>query len=152
MYIDIRHHEICKEMSSNPTILIVEDDVMIADYLEETLREAGFDVCGIARNVAEAVALAQVHHPALSVVDLRLSNGEYGTKVAAALCEQGNIGILYATGNSHHPLLDDAVGQGCITKPYTGDGIVAAITIVAERMAHAVQLSAFPAGFRLLNA
>lgn len=139
-------------MSSHGTILIVEDDVMIADYLEETLREAGFGVCGIARNGAEAIALAERHHPALSVIDLRLSNGEYGTSVAAALCARGDVGILYATGNSHHPLLDDAVGQGCITKPYTCDGIVAAVTIVAERMARAARLSEFPAGFRLLNA
>ncbi len=139
-------------MRSNFSILIVEDDVMIADYLEETLLEAGFDVCGIARDGAEALALARLHHPALGVVDLRLANGEYGTKVAAELCEGEDIGILYATGNSHHPLLDDAVGLACIAKPYTGDGIVAAVNIVAERMAHATKLSAFPAGFRLLNA
>ncbi len=152
MHTIIHNHEISPQMSSNPTILIVEDDVMIADYLEETLRDAGFEVCGIARNGAEAVALGALHRPALSVVDLRLSNGEYGTKVAAALCAQGEVGILYATGNSHHPLLDGAVGQACITKPYTCDGIVAGIRIVAERMAHAARLSDFPSGFRLLNA
>jgi len=139
-------------VARGPIVLIVEDDVMIADYLEETLVEAGFDVCGVARNGAEAIALAQVHHPAVSVVDLRLSSGEYGTTVAAALCERGDVGILYATGNAHHPLLDEAVGHACITKPYTSDGIVAGVRIVAERMARASRLSEFPAGFRLLNA
>jgi DNA-binding response OmpR family regulator len=139
-------------MDKGPVILIVEDDMMIADYLEETLLDAGFDVCGIARNTAEAVALAQIHHPALSVIDLRLANGEYGTRVAAALCVQGEIGILYATGNSRRPLLNEAVGQGCISKPYTSESVVAGLTIVAERMAKAAHLSNFPPGFRLLNA
>lgn len=138
-------------MKKAPTILIVEDDVMIADYLEETLQDAGYDVCGIARNSAEAVALAQLHHPTLSVIDLRLANGEYGTRVGAALRKQGEIGILYATGNSRHPLLDGAVGQACISKPYTSQGIVAGIRIVAERMAQKSELSDFPAGFRLLE-
>ncbi len=139
-------------MTVGLVVLIVEDELMIADYLEETLQDAGFEVCGIARNGAEAVALAQLHHPALSVIDLRLSNGEYGTQVGAALSEQGAIGILYATGNSRHPLLDTAVGQACITKPYTSEGIVAGVRIVAERMARMSPLSAFPVGFRLLNA
>jgi two-component system, response regulator PdtaR len=138
-------------MTGGPTILIVEDELMIADYLEETLQDAGFVVCGIARNGAEAIALARLHHPALSVIDLRLSNGEYGTGVGAALSEQSDIGILYATGNSRHPLLDNAVGQACISKPYTSEGIVAGVKIVLERIAKATQLSAFPAGFRLLN-
>ena len=44
-----------------PTILIVEDDLMIADMLEEILVDAGYTVCGIARTVTEAVALAVRH-------------------------------------------------------------------------------------------
>ena len=34
-------------------ILIVEDDVMLADMLEATLLNQGHDVCGMAMDVAE---------------------------------------------------------------------------------------------------
>jgi response regulator of citrate/malate metabolism len=36
--------------------LISEDDLMIADLAEEILVENGYEVCGITRTVAEAVA------------------------------------------------------------------------------------------------
>ena len=39
-------------------VLIAEDDLMIADMLEMSLVDSGYEVCGIARTVAEAVALA----------------------------------------------------------------------------------------------
>jgi CheY-like chemotaxis protein len=131
-------------------VLIVDDDVMIADCLEEILVDAGYEVCGIAGNVAEAVALGQQHRPDLAVVDLRLSFGDFGTEVAAALRPFG-VGVLYATGNPGHPRLKDAVGEGCIAKPYTASTIVSALRVVGERMAE-VPLSAFPLGFTLLRA
>ena len=38
-------------------VLIAEDELMIADMAEETLVKHGYEVCGIARTVAEAVRL-----------------------------------------------------------------------------------------------
>ena len=40
-----------------PKVLIVEDDLMIANAAEEALVERGYEVYGIACTVAEAVAL-----------------------------------------------------------------------------------------------
>jgi hypothetical protein len=68
-------------------------------------------------------------------------------KVASAV---SNGGILYATGNPGHPLLKDAVGEGCIAKPYTASTIVSALRVVGERMAQ-VPLSAFHLGYTLLR-
>ena len=42
------------------SVLIAEDDLMIADLAEEILIDAGYEVCGIARTVAAAVALAHI--------------------------------------------------------------------------------------------
>ena len=36
-------------------VLIVEDDLVIADFAEEALAATGFEVCGIARTVAGAL-------------------------------------------------------------------------------------------------
>ena len=69
-------------------VLIAEDDLMLADLAEEILVDAGYEVCGIARTVAEAVALAQHHKPDLAVLDLRLarrwSGHRYRSRVVAA--------------------------------------------------------------------
>ncbi len=76
--------------------------------------------------------------------------GECGTEIAAALRRRGGFGVLYATGNPHHALLDQAEGEGCITKPYLGSNVVSALRVVSERRSNR-PLSAFPKGFRLLG-
>ncbi len=72
---------------------------MIADMAEEILGEHGYEVCGVARTVAEAVALGQRYKPDLAVIDFRLAGGGLGTDIAAQLGNVGNLGVLYATGN-----------------------------------------------------
>jgi two-component system, response regulator PdtaR len=80
-------------------VLIVEDDLMIADFAEEALAAAGFEVCGIARTVAGALALGARHAPDLAVIDLRLAHGDLGTAAAAGLRARSRVGVLFATGN-----------------------------------------------------
>jgi hypothetical protein len=41
-------------------ILIAEDDLLIADMVEECLIVSEYEVCGIARTVIEAVALGRL--------------------------------------------------------------------------------------------
>jgi two-component system, response regulator PdtaR len=38
-------------------VMIAEDDLMMADMLEDVLVEGGYEVCGIARTVEKAVEL-----------------------------------------------------------------------------------------------
>ncbi len=131
-------------------VLIVEDELMIADFLEETLADAGYEVCGIASTVAAAIEIGERHNPDLGVIDLRLSGGECGTAVAAALRRNGDFGVLYATGNPDHALLSQAEGEGCITKPYLACNVVSALRVVSERLSK-LPMSAFPQGFKLLG-
>ena len=131
-------------------VLIVEDEPMIAEFLEDTLLAAGYEVCGIAGTVAEAVELGERHDPDLGVVDLCLPGREYGTEIATVLRRRGRFGVLYATGNPDHPRLRQAEGEGCIIKPYLASSVVSALRIVGERMSGHL-LSASPRGFRLLG-
>ena len=64
-----------------PKVLIAEDDLMIADMIEEVLLDAGYEVCGIARTVAEAVALGHRHRPDLAIIDMRLADNGIGTDI-----------------------------------------------------------------------
>ena len=42
-----------------PSVMIAEDDLFMADMLEEALAANGYDVCGIASTVEKAVELEQ---------------------------------------------------------------------------------------------
>jgi CheY-like chemotaxis protein len=57
-------------------VLIAEDDLMIADLVEDILVDEGYAVCGIARSVAEALALARHHKPDLAVLEVVLTTAD----------------------------------------------------------------------------
>jgi len=132
-------------------VLIAEDDFLIADMAEEFLVENGFDVCGIACTVEEAVALGKLHKPDLAMVDYRLADGRFGTEVATLLLAMGKVGILYATGNYSTNALMDASGVAVIGKPYRAENLVLALDIVADIVTTGVTVRPFPRGFQLLK-
>jgi DNA-binding response OmpR family regulator len=133
-------------------VLIVEDDLMIADMAEEALIEDGYEVCGIARSVAEAVLLGKRHRPDLAVIDLRLANGGLGTSIAPQLAPFiGRFGILYVTGKMSPLILNAGSGDACIDKPYRSDDLLCALEIVTGIVVNGAVAQPFPRGFQLLQ-
>jgi two-component sensor histidine kinase len=132
-------------------VLIAENDLLLADMLEEALLHAGYEVCGIARTVEEAVALSTHHDPDLALLDLRLASGGLGTDIAAQLDREGGLGVLYATGNSDQVHLTKADGDACLVKPYRSEDVVRALKIVEEVVNTGCTVLPFPGGFRLLE-
>ena len=124
---------------------------MIADMTEELLVGHGYEVCGIARTVREAVALGQLHKPDLALIDYRLAENGLGTEVAAKLCAPGKLGILYATGNNTQVAMQNAEGDACLTKPYRSDELIRALEIVAVIEITGTATPPFPRGFTLLG-
>jgi DNA-binding response OmpR family regulator len=132
-------------------VLIVEDDLMIADMTEEFLAGHGYKVCGIARTVSEAVALAHRHQPDLAIIDLRLADGGLGTEVVAQLGALDRPGVLYATGNTSQIALTAADGIACLIKPYRASDLRRSLEIVAEVVATGTARPPFPRGFQVLQ-
>ena len=130
-------------------VLIAEDDLMIADFLEEILLDAGYTVCGIARTVAEAVQLGNAHQPDLAILDLRLAKGGLGTDIVPLLTECDRVGILYATGNDSVDLTQ-ANGDVCIRKPYLAQELLKALQIVQQIVAGRAIPPPIPVNTRVL--
>jgi DNA-binding response OmpR family regulator len=131
-------------------VLIAEDELMIADLLEETLTMSGYEVCGIARTVDDAVALAHLHKPDLAVLDVRLARGDRGPAIARRLGKE-TLGILYASGeDARNSTLTLADGNASLTKPYQVEDVPRALAIVREIMTLGTATPPFPVGFRLL--
>ena len=130
-------------------VLIVEDDLMLADFAEEILVGHGYEVSGIARTVPDAVALAAQSKPDLVILDLRLADGGLGTDVAAQLPPCGRPGILYVTGNMSQVALSN--GDACLAKPYRSVDLLRGLEIVAEIVTTGKAQPPFPQGFQLLH-
>jgi CheY-like chemotaxis protein len=79
-------------------ILVVEDTFMLADELDEFLRELGCEVVGPAAQAREAEELAR-KETALdgALLDVNLSRGETSFPVAAGLAGR-NIPFVFITG------------------------------------------------------
>jgi DNA-binding NarL/FixJ family response regulator len=101
---------------------------MIADIAKEILIEHGYEVCGIARTVAGAVALAQHHKPDLVVLDLRRRR------------------------SGHRVVLTTADGDACLSKPYRSVDLLRDLEIVAEIISTGRASPPFPKGFQVLSA
>ena len=101
-----------------PKVLIAEDELMIADMIAEVLAENGYDLCGIARSVAEAIELGEARRPGLAVIDLHLADGSLGAAIAHRLRRQGSLGVLYMTGGANDITLTANDGEVCLRKPF----------------------------------
>lgn len=134
-----------------PTIMIAEDELLIADLMAEVLADNGYDICGVARSVAEAVELGERRRPDLAVIDLHLPDGGIDGEIGARLRRGGRLGVLYITGSRGEAVLTANDGDACLYKPFTLADLVAAVKII-ERIANAEAADLpIPPGFAMLS-
>jgi CheY-like chemotaxis protein len=133
-------------------VMIAEDDLLIAEMLGEILIEGGYELCGVARTVNKAVELGERHKPDLAVLDLQLANGGFGTEIAARLNRQGDLGVLYATGDVDLSSgLTRGNGEACLRKPYGPGDLILALKIVEQIVSTGMASLPFPQGFFVLS-
>ena len=81
------------------TVLIVEDDPIIAAHLNMLLEGNGYEVVGIADEFEAALLTAEKHHPAVALVDVRLSGPIDGLTIGRELQMQHNTRLVFVTAN-----------------------------------------------------
>jgi DNA-binding response OmpR family regulator len=114
------------------TILIVEDDVLIAFDNEHILREAGFAVAATVDNMADALRLIAGGGIDFVISDVRLRGEGSGVEVAHAARKAG-AALLFVSGDC--PAEARAMAAGHLAKPYRANDLLAAIEAVAARRA-----------------
>jgi len=103
------------------SILIVEDEKILAADLESKLRELGYRVASVAASGEEAVRLAQERSPSLVLMDVRLSGTMDGVEAARQIQQITPIPIVYLTAYSDLFLRNPSVMQPpglCVSKPF----------------------------------
>jgi DNA-binding response OmpR family regulator len=129
-------------MSNTLKVLIAEDDLIIADILQEGLVLNGFEVVGIAATVRDGLRLAADHQPDLAVIDVRLANNDLGSDLAVELKHRSHIGVIYAT-SSIGLIQNCPFGQAYVAKPYRLDVICHALKVLGNYMRTGI-LAPFP--------
>ena len=79
-------------------VLIVEDELLIAEEMATICEELGHEVVAVVRGQAGALSAAAAHSPDVAVMDLRLADGDCGVRVARLLQERFGLRSIYASG------------------------------------------------------
>ena len=81
------------------TVLVVDDECLIALGLCTQVEEMGLTVCGTAETADEALALTQEHRPAVVLMDMRLRGEKDGVDAALAIYETVGSKVIFITGS-----------------------------------------------------
>jgi DNA-binding response OmpR family regulator len=103
------------------TILIVEDQGVIAEELSHRLRRMGFVVSGVANTADDAIRQAEAQNPDLVVMDITLTGDRDGIHAADQIKRNLGIPVIFLTAVSDHVTIRraEATEPGCfILKPF----------------------------------
>lgn len=103
------------------SILIVEDEAVVACDLQEELQALGYVVVGIADNAVDALTLAHSQRPRLVLMDIMLKGDVDGIQVAARLRHELSIPVIFLTSFSDAETVGRAALEGAygyLTKPF----------------------------------
>jgi DNA-binding NarL/FixJ family response regulator len=117
-------------MSEPLTVLIIEDEALIAANLEMILEDAGHLAVGWATNAEEALSLAAASTPRFAIVDIQLRNGDDGITVAAEIQERFGTQIVFVTAQTDPRTIARAKAirhRAYVAKPYNGSTILKAL-------------------------
>ena len=108
------------------SILIVEDEPLIAMMLEDFLDSLGHTIVGTCETVEDALDKVSAGGFDVAIVDVHLKNGEHIWPVADRLVEQG-IPFVLATGGHIEPPPPEHADAPVLSKPFTIDAIEPAL-------------------------
>ena len=111
---------------------IVEDEVVIAQTIESTLDDLGYEYCGPASSYGEALELLETDKPDLLLLDITLSGKKDGIDLAEKVNLLYQLPFIFLTANSDLTTIDRAKKvkpHAYIVKPFNKEELFAAIEI-----------------------
>jgi CheY-like chemotaxis protein len=95
-------------------ILIVEDEIVVATELEESLKKLGYGICGVASSGQKAIQKGEQENPDLVLMDIKLKGGMDGIQAAEMIRTRLGIPVIFLTAYTD----DEIVEEAKVTEPY----------------------------------
>ncbi len=119
-------------------ILIVEDEMIIAESVSDMLEDLGYEVMGIAIRAKRALEMIQSNPPDLALFDIRLKGEEDGIWLAGQLKDLPAFPFIFLTSYGDKATIDQAVAAspyGYLLKPVEKQHLYGAIEVALRRFA-----------------
>ncbi|MFO1113273.1 MAG: response regulator [Rhodospirillales bacterium] len=121
------------------TVLIIEDEPLIAMDLEQIVESLGHRVLDIAPTREAAVNAARAHRPGLVLADIQLADGSSGIDAVRDILTSFEVPVIFITAFPERLLAGRRPEPTfLITKPFSPEQVKAAVSqaLFFERVAH----------------
>lgn len=114
--------------SLQSTVMIIEDESIIALHIKSIVEDLGHVVAGIARTRNEAVELARATRPELVLADISLADGSSGIDAVRDILEMIDVPVIFITAFPERLLTGERPEPTyLITKPFEPEMVTASI-------------------------
>ncbi len=113
-------------------ILIVEDNVIIADDMQSMLEEIGYEIVDNVIVYEQAVEVLKNNHVDLVLIDIILASDKTGIDLGKHIRESYNIPFIFVTSNSDRATVENAKTvkpDGYLVKPFEQQDLYTSIEI-----------------------
>jgi CheY-like chemotaxis protein/DNA-directed RNA polymerase specialized sigma24 family protein len=111
------------------SVLIIEDEPLIALDIQTLVEQLGHDVATIARTHTEAVCAALKRRPGLILADIQLADGSSGLDAVNEILGTQEVPVIFITAFPERFLTGQAPEPAfLITKPFSADSVKAVIS------------------------
>ena len=119
-------------MGYSVKILIVEDEIIIADYIFNILAKEGYSNVKMAHKKNTAIEVIENFHPEIILMDINLNGINSGIEIANTFLK--NAKVIFLTGQYDESLMSQALEtnpESYLTKPIKKEDLIAAIKLVS---------------------
>lgn len=113
-------------------ILVIEDELIIAEDMRMMLESLGYDVVGIALDYSEAMELLERSSPDIVLTDIALGGAKDGIDLAREIRERYDLPFVFITSHADKSTLDRAKSQrpnGYLVKPFEAEDLYTCIEV-----------------------
>ncbi|MGV1013269.1 MAG: response regulator transcription factor [Flavobacterium sp.] len=121
------------------TIVVVEDELLIALDIKEILEEEGYEVIINVTSVDKAITIIEENAPILVLIDINLKQDKDGIELGEYLLIQDKMPYIYLTSYHDKLTLDrakDTRPHGYIVKPFKAIDLITTISITLNNFKH----------------
>ncbi|MDG2448954.1 MAG: response regulator transcription factor [Saprospiraceae bacterium] len=114
----------------NYRILIVEDEVLIAEDIRISLNELGYDISDICYDSENAMDSIYKSRPDMVILDINIRGSKNGIEIAEIINEKYQIPFIFLTSLSDRDTLEKAKKtrpKGYLTKPFKDKDLLTTI-------------------------
>jgi DNA-binding NarL/FixJ family response regulator len=131
-------------MARKFSILIVEDEPLIAEDIRGYLEDSGFEVLGLVHEGEEALELLKSSQPDALLLDINLGDGMDGITLAGEIRKNYDFPFVFLTSHADKATLERAkqtIPSGYLLKPFDGKSLMTSLEVAIFNFQHASRKS-----------